>query len=252
MRVVLLGQTGPYSPWAFREIVKPREGYQVVGVVEGRRKPMGRRVHMWRRPARQVRPGLRLPLNNSLRDLAEARALPLFQTADINCLDAYREISSLRPDLFVCVGFDRLFSKALLAIAGMGGINAHPSWLPLWRGPAPIFWLLREGAKDIPVTVHWLTAGEDRGRVLARGVASFSPRSEGDFIYQRAGEEAGRLTSELLPRMAKAFMPGEKQLGDPGPRARRPSPEDGCVRDVAAWTCDRLPILSWGHRIFKK
>ncbi len=251
MRVVLLGQTGPYSTWAFRHFVRGGPGYEVVGIVEGRRSPIARRVHHWVEPSSTASAKPKLPQSNSLRELAEAMALPLFQTADINSLQAYREISKLRPELFVCVGFDRLFSPALLAIAGVGGINAHPSRLPRLRGPAPIFWLLREGATEIPMTVHWLNAGEDRGRILARGIAGFEPLSSGDRIYQRSGEEAGRLIVELLPRLAQGFVPGEEQAGDAGPRARRPTPEDARVSDVGRWTCRRLAGFVIGASYFQ-
>jgi len=251
MRVVLLGQTGPYSTWAFRQFVRGGPGYEVVGIVEGRRSPMARRVHRWLEPNDSARAKPKLPVSNSLRELAEAMALPLFQTADINSLQAYREIAKLRPELFVCVGFDRLFSPALLAIAGVGGINAHPSPLPRLRGPAPIFWLLREGATEIPITIHWLNAGEDRGRVLAKGNAGFEPLSTGDQIYQRSGEEAGRLIAELLPSLARGFVPGEEQAGVPGPRARRPKPEDARVSDAGNWTCRRLAGFVIGASYFQ-
>ena len=192
-----------------------------MALVEGRRKPAGGREHRWLKPRANAPIHKHLPKGESLVDLGVAARIPILQTMDINAPVAIDAIRGTRPDLLVCVGFSKLFSTALLEVAPRGAINAHPSALPTWRGPAPIFWQLKEGMAHLPVTVHRLDALEDHGPILGNGTAQVFPRMAGDDIYAAAGECAGRLLKPLLEQMSRSSVPEETQQGEPGPRARR-------------------------------
>ncbi|MEZ4833421.1 MAG: formyltransferase family protein [Caldilineaceae bacterium] len=49
-----------------------------------------------------------------------------------------------------------------------GFLNLHPSLLPHYRGPDPIFWQLRDGVEPMGVTVHWMDVGVDTGDIAAQ------------------------------------------------------------------------------------
>jgi methionyl-tRNA formyltransferase len=42
-------------------------------------------------------------------------------------------------------------------------LNLHPSLLPAYRGPAPLFWMARQGETQAGVTLHFLDEGLDTG-----------------------------------------------------------------------------------------
>ena len=148
------------------------------------------------------------------------------------------------------MGFSKLFSQALLDVPKQGGINAHPSALPKWRGPAPIFWQLKEGMEYLPVTIHGLDAKEDHGPIFAEGSAQVFPGMGGDDIYRAGGECAGRLLKPLLEAMAQQMPNGRPQVGDPGPRAPRPTDADATVSDPENWACEHLTNFMSGAAWF--
>ena len=240
MRIVLIGQRGPYSPYAFRHLVRGLAGCEVVAIVEGKRNPMNGVEHRWLKPGLNAPFHKSLPRSASLVDLAVAARGPGLQTTDINAPKALSAIASVEPDLMVCVGFSKLFSQDLLDIPTIGGLNAHPSALPRWRGPAPIFWQLKEGMDFLPLTVHWLDAFEDHGAILAEGSAQVFPQMAGDDIYRAGGECAGRLLKPLLESMTHHVPTGKPQVGEPGSRAPRPEDEDATVANPEAWGCEHL------------
>ena len=250
MRIVLIGQRGPYSPYAFRHLVRGLAGCEVVAIVEGKRNPMNGREHRWLKPGRNAPFHKHLPRSQSLVDLAVAARIPVLQTVDVNAAKAMDAMASVNPDLMVCVGFSKLFSQELLNVPKFGGINAHPSALPKWRGPAPIFWQLKEGIDHLPVTVHWLDAQEDHGAILAQGSTQVFPAMAGDDVYQAGGECAGRLLKPLLESMAQEMPVGEVQSGEPGPRASRPTAQDATVSDPEAWGCEHLVNFMTGAAWF--
>ena len=240
MRIVLIGQRGPYSAYAFRHLVRGLAGCEVVAIVEGKRNPMNGREHRWLKPGRNAPFHKELPRSQSLVDLAVAARIPVLQTTDINAPKALGAIASVNPDLLVCVGFSKLFSQDLLDVPHRGGINAHPSALPLWRGPAPIFWQLKEGMTHLPVTIHGLDAKEDHGPILAEGSTQVFPGMAGDDVYRAGGECAGRLLKPLLESMVHEMPLGRPQEGAPGPRAPRPKAQDATIRDPESWGCEHL------------
>ena len=69
----------------------------------------------------------------------------------------------------VCVAcFPWRIPALLLALPTYGFLNLHPSLLPAYRGPAPLFWQLRDGLQAIGVTAHWMDAAFDTGAIAAQ------------------------------------------------------------------------------------
>ncbi len=245
MRVAFFGQTGPYAPPALRELVPHQRGFQLVGVVEGLKRGGGGPVFELCRPA----PGP-LPEGERLVDLAVAAGLPVLRTNEVNARRAVQLCESWSLDLIVTVGFDRLFSVELLATARRGGINAHPSALPRLRGPAPIFWALRRGLRELTVTLHALDRHEDHGPIHAQRAFPLPRRVTGDWIYDQAGRLAGQMLAELLPRAASGPLPSVPQDDAAADRAPRPVAEDLEVVPLE-WGCEHLVDFACGAPFFR-
>ncbi len=75
---------------------------------------------------------------------------------------------ALEFDLLVVACFPQRLPQSLLNRAGIAALNIHPSWLPAYRGPAPIFWQLRDGMREIGVTLHHMTSRIDAGDIVAQ------------------------------------------------------------------------------------
>ena len=123
-----------------------------------------------------------------MRDLAEARGLPVFAPDDINSAESLELLTSLRPDLLMVCDYGQILSPAGLAVAPLGGINLHASLLPKYRGAAPINWAILKGDTETGVTVIHMTPLLDGGPCVAVRTAAIGP------------EET---TAELEPRLAE-------------------------------------------------
>jgi methionyl-tRNA formyltransferase len=102
-------------------------------------------------------------------------------------------------------------------------INLHPSLLPAYRGPEPLFWQLRQGETNTGFSLHVLTKELDTGPILLQEPVTFptgASRNELDTIFARQGAEAfsGLLseaalsttvlaTSEQNPQAASYYPP---------------------------------------------
>lgn len=245
MRVAFFGQSGPYAPVALRQLLAARGAYEIVLVVEGRRRLEGRVDHRYVAP----QPGP-LPTGETLRDIARAGGVPVLHTSDVNDRGAVRRLVEHDIDMIVCVGFDRLFHAPVLATARRGAVNAHPSPLPELRGPAPIFWALREGRRELAVTLHAIDDKEDHGAIFESTPFVLPRRASGEQIYRVAGTLAGSMLASFLLRAASGRLEGTPQDERRATRASRPKPEDALTVPLE-WECERLVDFACGAPYFR-
>jgi methionyl-tRNA formyltransferase len=256
MRVGFFGQSGPFAPPALRYLLSHGGDFALVLVVEGRKSKPGRMEHRLRQP----KVG-RLPEGTSLAELARAAGIPALETCDVNAAVALETISRFALDWIVCVGFDRLFAPALLALAKRGALNAHPSLLPRWRGPSPLFWQVRTGDRSFGVTIHAIDEREDHGCIYAQAPFAAPHAASGDELYRLAAQVAAPLLLEVLARAAARALSGIPQDDAGACRARRPRAEDVLI-EPATWGCRHLvdfccaapffrtPWIRFGEEVF--
>lgn len=121
---------------------------------------------------------------------AVARGITATPVADINATLLHDRLAQLAPDLIVTCHFDQILEAGTIALARLGGLNLHPSLLPLHRGPMPCFWAAAEGNGAFGVSVHRLVPRIDAGAVLAQRAVSPPPRATVSAIA-RALHDAG-------------------------------------------------------------
>lgn len=157
-----------------------------------------------------------LPIAGQAPDLAELALqaqIPLFAVASINHGDSLALLRSLAPDVVCAVCFPRRLRPPLLALPRLGCLNVHPSLLPQYRGPAPIFWALRDGATSIGVTVHRMDATFDSGPIMRQELLTLPPGADGATIDVAWASLGGRLLQEALPGLADGTLQSVPQRG---------------------------------------
>lgn len=249
LKIAFFGQSGPYAIPAVHSLLRSRahgEAYQLSLVVEGvkARSPLGRYQHrLVAAKRRRVERGASVAAATAY-DLAEfvsAAGVPCLQSKDVNHSGAQRLLGQFDIDVMVCVGFDRLFKPSLLRWPRLGGINAHPSALPLWRGPAPIFWARHAGERQQAVTLHRLDEQEDHGAIVELVSEELPDLCTGEQAFAVAGNLAGPCLVDVLRASAVAgrLPSGAAQRHGDASRAPRPRPEDVRVQAIG-WSCRRL------------
>ncbi|MGI6455390.1 MAG: formyltransferase family protein [bacterium] len=77
-----------------------------------------------------------------------------------------RWVREKNPD-FICVkSMSQLLKENIFSIPKYGTINLHPSILPNYRGPNPLFWTMFNQECESGMTVHYINKGEDTGDIL--------------------------------------------------------------------------------------
>jgi len=135
----------------------------------------------------------------------------------------------LRPDLIFSFYYRNLLPTWVLELAPLGAFNLHGSYLPKYRGRAPVNWAVLHGATEIGATLHHMVKAPDAGDIVDQEKVAIGP-DEPAIDVQRRVSQAGlnvlnRQLDNLLAGTAPRTPQDESQATYYGGRR----PEDGRI-----------------------
>ena len=157
---------------------------------------------------------------------------------DLKTLDT--TIKEVGADIVVVFSMVHLIQAAVIDAPPLGVINCHPSLLPAYRGPAPLFWQCVRHEPTMGVTIHSIDAHEDTGDILAQASEPVMFGQSANQWQQVMGRLGARLYLDVLRRLAAG-----EEWGTPQPRvtegfrARNLKPNE-VVIDWDHWSIERV------------
>ena len=94
------------------------------------------------------------------------------------------QMKLLNPDLFVVVAF-RILPKEVFEIPKFGSFNLHGSYLPKYRGAAPIQWALINGDEETGLTTFKLAEKVDTGNIYLQEKVKINPDDNFESLHDR-------------------------------------------------------------------
>lgn len=180
MRIVFFG-----SPdFAVPSLAVVADHHEVVAVITQPDRPAGRGGKV-QSPAVKV--------------LASQLGLPVLQPTKLRDGSIARELTALKPDLFVVVAYGRILPPDLLAVPRLGPWNVHASILPKYRGAAPIQWAVIRGERTTGVAIMRMEEGLDTGPVAAFTTDAVRDDDTAGTVASRLAPLGARLLLETLP-----------------------------------------------------
>lgn len=165
----------------------------------------------------------------SVRELAFARNIPVFQPQTVRTTDFIQRIKDLEPDLIVSAHFREILPEALLKTARLGGVNLHTSLLPKYRGRAPINWAIINGETETGLTLHRMEKRADRGPIYYQQRIPISRDDTAPDVYRAMCAAIPTVLGEGLCRVFDpAFQPSPQNEARATQFGRR-TPEDGRI-----------------------
>jgi len=126
-------------------------------------------------------------------------SLPITQPDRIRNNEDFRaQLTTLKPDAIIVVGYGRLIPQWMLDLPLLGNINLHASLLPRYRGAAPIQWAIAQGETVTGVTTMRLDAGLDTGDILLQREMPIAPDDTSETIAPRLAAIGADLMVETL------------------------------------------------------
>ncbi len=200
MKIVFYGTPG-FAVETLKRLYEA--GHEIAAVVTTPDKPAGRGLKLRPSPVKQA---------------AQQLNLPVLQPDSLKDSDFLNKIKTIQPDLQVVVAF-RILPRQVWQIPKKGTINLHASYLPNYRGAAPINWVLINGEKYTGVTTFFINDKVDTGNIILRKKVEIYPDDDAGSLHDRLMKIGADLTVEtvkLIEQNKVKPIPQEQLMADIG------------------------------------
>ncbi len=112
--------------------------------------------------------------------------------------DTYAAVAEIAPTVIVVACWHTRLPDRLLALPLWGGMNLHPSLLPHFRGPTPLFWQRHAGMRETGITIHAMTHKWDAGNIYLQQALPLPDGATMEVLDTLTGTVGGNLLVQIL------------------------------------------------------
>ena len=102
----------------------------------------------------------------SFKQLSNRYNVPLIYSSNFNNVEFVNSISKANPNIFLSMSLNQILKDNFIKIFDIVCLNMHPSKLPDFRGPYPIFQFLLSPEPIMGITLHKIIPEIDRGDII--------------------------------------------------------------------------------------
>lgn len=157
----------------------------------------------------------------AVKQFAVENKIPVYQPEKLKGnIEFVEQMKSLKPDLFVVVAF-RILPKEIFEIPKHGSFNLHGSYLPKYRGAAPIQWALINGDTETGLTTFKLAEKVDTGNILLQEKVEINYDDNFETLHDRMSELGAKLVLDTVNLIESGNYELKKQddsLASPAPK----------------------------------
>jgi len=152
------------------------------------------------------------------------------------------------PDLIITAAFGKVLPAILLELPALGCINLHASYLPYYRGAAPIHRAIIEGAEFSGASIIKMSTELDAGDIIIQEKEEISPFDTAGMLHDRLALRGAALLLRAVDAYAKGTAAAVPQDHDRATYAPPLSREDerlkwnsssvkiyNCIRGLNPW-----------------
>jgi methionyl-tRNA formyltransferase len=234
MRLLFFGMRGIFSRLPFENMIASRHELLAVVVPAEDRAATAPFAPLLPPVAESLElPMLSSFVEQSIVQRAWEQGIPVYEVSRPGASTFLDWVRHQHADVACVACFNRILPAALLDLPQHGFLNLHPSRLPHYRGPDPIFWQLRDGVNPVGVTVHWMSEALDEGDIAAQSDVPLPEGEDWQSIERRCAERGGSLMVDVLDQLEQGRV------------KRRPQPTGGSYQPMPS--ADDFTIESGWH-----
>jgi len=144
----------------------------------------------------------------AVKQFAVQNSIPVYQPEKLKGnIEFVEQMKSLKPDLFVVVAF-RILPKEVFEIPKFGSFNLHGSYLPQYRGAAPIQWALINGDRETGLTTFKLAEKVDTGNIYLQEKVNINLDDNFESLHDRMS----LIGADLVLKTVRMIQNGNVEL----------------------------------------
>jgi methionyl-tRNA formyltransferase len=166
----------------------------------------------------------------SVPGLAQQHGIRCFRFTSLNDPSIERLVrDELRPDLIFSFYYRHMIPMKLLETARLGAYNMHGSFLPRYRGKAPVNWAILNGEDHTGATLHHMVVKPDAGDIVDQERVQIGQRDTIADVMPRVVEAARSVLDRQLSALLRGTAPRHPQDAAQATYFGGRRPEDGRI-----------------------
>lgn len=150
-----------------------------------------------------------------VKEIAVKNDIKVFQPEKLkDDIEAVEYLKELKPDFIIVVAFGQILTKEVLDIPKYGCINLHASLLPMYRGAAPLNWVIINGEEKAGNTTMLMDVGLDTGDMLLKDEVEITKNMTSGELHDILMNRGGELLIKTIEGLAEGSITPEKQEGE--------------------------------------
>ena len=167
---------------------------------------------------------------SSVAELAKANDIAVYTPEKLKRSEwQARFMEALRPDLMLSFYYRNMIPSWLLEVPRLGAFNMHGSYLPKYRGRAPVNWAVLHGETSIGATLHVMVKQADAGDIVDQEAVPIGPNDPAIDVMKRVRNAAVTVLARQIVKLQEGRIEptaqDESQVTYYGGR----KPEDGRI-----------------------
>jgi methionyl-tRNA formyltransferase len=156
-----------------------------------------------------------------VKEFAMQNKIPVLQPEKLKGNPQFvRELMDINADLFVVVAF-KILPPDVFEIPINGSFNLHASYLPKYRGAAPIQWALIKGESQTGLTTFKLAEKVDTGNIYLQKEVEIFPEDNFGTLHDKLSELGADIVLETVDLIESGNFELKKQddsFASPAPK----------------------------------
>ena len=133
-----------------------------------------------------------------VKECAEEECIDVFQPDNLKDPEFEKTLMKYNAHIFVVVAYGHLIPRNIFSMPRLGTINMHPSFLPKYRGAAPVQWALIKGETESGISVQLIDEKLDSGDLVIQKKFAIDENITAGELYSKIIPFACECVSEAI------------------------------------------------------
>lgn len=165
----------------------------------------------------------------TVESLAKENFIPVFKPSTLKTEKWYRKVKYMQPDLILSLYYRNIIPEEIFSQAKFGAYNMHGSYLPTYRGRAPLNWAIINGENYSGVSLHVLEKKFDTGAIVDQEKVEFGEDEYVGDIQPRISDAGLKVFKRSLEKLLDGNPETTPQDESKATYFGKRTPEDGRI-----------------------
>ncbi len=193
IKILFMG-TPDFANFSLKALVE--SGAKVIATVTQPDKPQGRGYTLTPPPVKRY---------------AQEKGIPVYQPNTLRGEEFASLLCELDPDMIIVAAYGKILPENVINYPKYGCINVHGSYLPQYRGAAPMQRAIIDGNEYTGVTIMKMDVGLDTGDMISREKIEITDDDNFETVHDKIGEAGAALLINTVKDIVSGKATYEKQ-----------------------------------------